>query len=128
MDHYGGKVELFTFNLAIVEALKTVQKDPFEPLFERGVHKGLVTGIAITPMRAILASVCEDKTFKLWDYSSDYKELFSHYFHESPNCVALHPYSFLCAVGFKEGMRIYFVLDDDIKLVFTENMKTCTAL
>jgi len=33
-------------------------------------------------MRSILASVSEDKSFKLWDYSSDYKELFCHYFHE----------------------------------------------
>ena len=79
-------------------------------------------------MRAIIATVCEDKTCKFWDYSNDFRELFSHYFHESPNCVALHPLSYLCAIGFKEGMRLYYVLDDDLKLVYTEAMKNCTAL
>ena len=38
IDNYHGKIELFTFNLAIVEALNTVQKDPFEPLFEKVFH------------------------------------------------------------------------------------------
>jgi WD40 repeat protein len=121
-------VELFTFNLAIVEALKTVQKDPFEPLFEKGVHRGSILNLAMSPMRAVIASVCEDKTCKFWDYSNDFKELFSHQFHETPNCVALHPLSFLCVIGFKEGMRLYYVLDDDLKLLYTENMKNCNAV
>lgn len=25
-------------------------------------------------------------------------------------------------------MKIYYVLDDDLKLVYTENMKSCTAI
>ena len=67
---------------------------PFEALVEKGVHKGSIIGLSLTPMRAILASVCEDKTIKLWDYSDDYKLVYSHYFIESPNCVALHPLSY----------------------------------
>ena len=80
-------------------------------------------------MRAVIATVCEDKTCKFWDYSNDFKELFSYYFYfETPNCIALHPLSFLAALGFKEGMKLYYVLDDDLKLVYTENMKNCTAV
>lgn len=78
LEQHGGKLELFTFNLAIVEALKSVEKDPFEPLFEKGVHRGQIYNLAITPMRSLMASVCEDRTIKFWDYSNDFRELFSH--------------------------------------------------
>lgn len=78
IEKYQGKIELFTFNLAIVEALRTVQKDPFEALFEKGVHRGSILGLATNPMRAVIATVCEDRTCKFWDYANDFKELFSH--------------------------------------------------
>ncbi|CAD8184741.1 unnamed protein product [Paramecium pentaurelia] len=128
LENYQGKLELFTFNLAIVEALKSVQKDPFEPLFEKGVHKGTIFNIATTPMRSIIASVCDDKNIKFWDYSNDFKEMFSHQFHETPLSVAIHPLSYQCAIGFKDGLRFYFILDDDLKLVHNETTKVCNAL
>lgn len=77
-----------------MEALKSVQKDPFEPLFEKGVHKGTIFNIATTPMRSIIASICDDKCIKFWDYSNDFKEMFSFQFHETPLSVAIHPLSY----------------------------------
>lgn len=33
------RVELLLFNLAVIDAIKTAYKDPFELLFEGGVHQ-----------------------------------------------------------------------------------------
>ena len=35
-----GKLEVFVFNVAMVDAIRSAYKDPFEAIFEKGVHKG----------------------------------------------------------------------------------------
>lgn len=100
---------MYTFNLAIVEALRTVHNEPFEALFDNGVHKGTINNVSVCPLRSVFASISEDRSFKLWEYGGSIKGLFTHQFNETPSCMALHPCSFMCAVGFKDSMRIYFV-------------------
>ena len=98
-----GRVEIYIFNIAVVDEFRTTYKDPFEPIFEKGVHKGQILNLAVSPTRSILLSLSSDKTCKLWEYGQEFKETFSHYFHETPLCLSLHPLSIQCAVGFKEG-------------------------
>jgi hypothetical protein len=73
MEQQGGRIELFTFNLGIVDALRNVQKDPFEGLNEKGVHRGVIYNICVNQMSAILCSVCEDRTMKIWSYGDSFK-------------------------------------------------------
>ncbi|EGR28381.1 WD repeat protein [Ichthyophthirius multifiliis] len=123
-----GKLEIYMFNLAVVDAIKSVQKDPFEPLFEQGVHKGSILDLSLCPTRSILVSVCEDKTTKFMDFGSEFRELISQFFHETPNCISIHPLNIQCAIGFKEGIKVFNILDDELKPSFTNNTKTCTAI
>ena len=81
------------FNLAVVDAIKSVQKDPYEPLFDKGVHKGAILDLNICPTRSFLISISEDKTAKLVDFNSEFKELISKFFPESPLSITIHPLS-----------------------------------
>ncbi|CAD8095102.1 unnamed protein product [Paramecium sonneborni] len=76
----------------------------------------------------LIASVCDDKNIKFWNYSNDFKEMFSHQFHETALRMAIHPLSYQCAIEFKDGLRFYFILDDDLTLVHNEATKVCNAL
>lgn len=60
------------FNLAVVDAIRAVQKDPYEPLFEMGVHKGTIVDLSICPTRSILASISDDKTTKIIDFNINF--------------------------------------------------------
>lgn len=97
------KLDLYIFNKAVVDAVKSVHKDPFEALYERGVHTGTIKAIAICPSKNIITSLAADRTLKFWEYGSENREIFSYFFHDHPQCVALHPLSIQIAVGFTEG-------------------------
>lgn len=122
------RLELCIFNIAVVDAIRTAYKDPFEPLFEKGVHKGNIVNLSITPTRSILASLGEDYYVKLWEYGQEFKGIYSEYFHESPLSISLHPLSIQIAIGFSEGVRVYYLLDDSLKEAHRDNLKDCTAV
>ena len=52
-----GRVELFIFNVAVVDAVKTILKDPFESLHPNGVHWGNLSAIDICPSRYLMLSL-----------------------------------------------------------------------
>ncbi len=97
------KLDLFIFNKAVVDAVKSVQRDPFEPLFEGGVHTGTIKTFALCPTKTIITSLAADKTLKFWEYGSENREIFTCFFHDHPQCVAIHPLAIQIAVGFSEG-------------------------
>ena len=127
-DKEFGRLELSIFNIAVVDAIRTAYKDPFEPLFEKGVHKGNILNLSTTPTRSIFASLGEDKYMKFWEYGQEFKGIFSEYFHEIPLCLCLHPLSIQVAVGFREGVRVYYILDDVLRFGYYDNVKDCTAI
>ena len=123
-----GRLEISIFNIAVVDAIRTAYKDPFEPLFEKGVHKGSILNIATTPTRSIFASLGEDKYMKFWEYGQEFKGFYSEYNHEIPLCLSLHPLSIQVAIGYREGMKVYYLLDESLRLGYYDNTKDCTAI
>ena len=47
-----GKLELFIFNIAIVDAIRSAYKNPFEAIFEKGVHKGNILSLSVCPSKS----------------------------------------------------------------------------
>lgn len=97
------KIDLYIFNKAVVDAVKTMHKDPFEPLFEKGVHTGSICSINMCPSKTMIASLGEDHNVKFWEFGHENRGLHSAYYHETPNCIALHPHSFQLAIGFRDA-------------------------
>ena len=65
---------------------------------------------------------------KFWEYGQEFKGIFSDYFHEIPLCLSLHPLSIQVAIGFSEGIRVYYILDDVLRIGRYDNAKDCTAI
>jgi hypothetical protein len=75
----------------------------------------------------------EDKTIRLYDFipaveKNKFKCVVSHNFIENPMCVAIHPFATQISVGFKEGLKIYYPIEDDLRQVFSDNLKGCHSL
>ncbi|KRX00028.1 WD40-repeat-containing domain [Pseudocohnilembus persalinus] len=130
-----GKLEHFIFDLGQIEALKQVQKNPFESIFEKGIHTDSITGIAMTDWRNIFCSISNDKHVKFWEYPAqtvgpnlEFKSLINQYFHDPPLSVAIHPTSVQCAIGFKDSLKFYYLGYNQIKNVASLSQKQCSAL
>jgi hypothetical protein len=72
-------------------------------------------GIEGSIARSIIVTLAKDKTCKFWEYGSEIKGIFSNTFIESPNCCSLHPLGNQLAIGFKDGLRIYYCLENELK-------------
>lgn len=122
------KVTIFYFNVAMHEAIKTPYKQPFEKLFDLDSHKAPILDLLTTANKNILVTFSEDRYVKFWDFNgSDLTGVFQHYFHEVPFCMSIHPHSNQCVFGFREGLKLYQILDDDLKHIYSEPLKQCTA-
>ena len=111
-------VEIYLFNYGIVEVINTALMDPFEVLFPNGVHKSRILEIELAPTKSVIVTLSEDKLVKVWEFGyhrGDFKCLYSITLHEIPMSVALHPMAYQCAIGFREGLKFYFVLENDLK-------------
>ena len=71
---------LYLFNKAVVDAVKSVHKDPFEPIFEKGAHSGAITKLAVVPSKTLIATLSDDNTMKVWEFGNDHREIFSFFF------------------------------------------------
>lgn len=49
-------------------AIENIKNEPYEALFENGVHKGGVINIAISVGRSLMASIGNEKSLKIWEY------------------------------------------------------------
>ena len=53
------------------------------------------------------------------------KDMFSLYTLSKNLCIDIHPIGFQVTLGFKEGFRVYFLLNDELKQVFENYCKQC---
>lgn len=75
-------------------------------------------GIECSIARSIIVTLASDKTCKFWEYGNEIKGLYSYEFLETPYCSSLHPLSNQLAIGFKDGLKIFYCLENELKPVF----------
>jgi WD40 repeat protein len=76
-----------------------------------------------------MLSLGEDKTFKLWNIGSEHQGLYSEFMFDNPLCATLHPYSIQCAIGYKDSVRIFYILEQKLKCVFNHPLsKMCRCV
>jgi len=123
-----GILDLFVFNSSLVNAIKVSYKEPFVCLNEYGPHSGPIKSIAVAPTKTVMATLSGDKTLKFWNYTASEKQLFSFDFIINEQCFDLHPLLIQCTVGFKEGIKIFFLLENDLKIAYESYSKSCKAI
>lgn len=123
-----GTLEPFIFNSSLVNAIKVSYKEPFEFIDPYGPHSGNIISVALCPSKSIIGTLSSDKTLKFWNYTASEKQMFSYEFHMSQQAFDIHPMSIQCAVGFKEGIKIYFMLENDLETAYKNFTKSCKAV
>lgn len=105
----------------------------------RGFHSGPITGIDIAVQRPIIVTCSqEDSTIRLWNYYTNKCELYREYFAHKDMMVveaakplltvAIHPSGYYLAAGFKDKIRIYHVLHDDLRIFRNIERKFCSKI
>ena len=125
------RIELYKFSLANAHALK---EPNFVPIFKNGNPLGGIMDISIAVSKNLVASVGADKYLRIWEYSmkksspmitttlpsdsleSNYKQLSWYFSKEVMNSVSIHPMGLQLAVGTREGIKVFYIIEDEIKL------------
>lgn len=126
-------IELVNFNSSLVNTIKNSSMEPFEFLYPHGSHSSAVLKAAVIPTKSILGTVSRDKTFKLWQYNGDHKQLMSfepNSFDFSNNiCMDMHPLGMQVAIATKDCLKIYYMVEGDMTPAYENyNKNFCTAL
>lgn len=136
------RTELYQFSLT--DAYDS--KDPnFKPIFKNGNPLGPMMDLAVSVSKNMVATVGADKYLRIFEYSSDasktsasmvpsdtletnYHQLCCYYSKEVLHSVSLHPMGFQLAVGTREGVKVFYLIEDGIKLAVELNGKVCKFL
>lgn len=105
----------------------------------RGFHSGPITCMDIAVQRPILVTCSQDdSTIRLWNYYTYKCELTREYFAHKEMMVveaakplltvAIHPSGYYVAAGFKDKIRIYHVLHDDLRIFRNIEGKHCSKI
>jgi len=126
-----GKLELYVFLLGEIDIVNATFKEPFECVLPKGINKGAVLDFAVSPCKSTFLQISEDKQCRVWEFKPEKKVFNCTYvmsLHENPLAIAMHPQSIQIALSFKESIKIYYLLEDELKLAFSESCRTSTAV
>ncbi|KAG3110508.1 hypothetical protein PI124_g6033 [Phytophthora idaei] len=115
--------ELVTFSMS---AIDTGQEDRIEycELIRHGHQIGPVLQVDVCVQRPIVVTCGTDKTVRVWNFELNHYELLSQC-PEEPTTVAVHPSGFQLVVAFKERVRIYQLLQENLRQVKELATKAC---
>eukprot|EP00760_Papus_ankaliazontas_P039396 PhM_4_TR9553/c0_g1_i1/m.15448 len=95
----------------------------FTPL-GNGFHKDYVTAMDACLQRPIVVTASIDHTVRIWNYQRKRVELVKNLEDEALS-IAVHPTGLRIVVGFKQGMNVYDVLQDDLHFCDELHVKSC---
>lgn len=72
--------------------------------------EGEVWGLGVHPSKPQFATVSDDKTLRIWDYSQGNKMVNFKELKQAARCVAYSPDGRALAIGQKDGMSPWFLL------------------
>lgn len=121
-------IELYEIDSAILEAINYSTNEAIKPLHDNGSLSGQIVDMSICQNRDIIAVLCADRLLKLFNYRGDEEELASITLMRNGLCLDLHPTGIQLAVGFNEGLKIFFVTGYELKECFENFNKQCRCV
>jgi WD40 repeat protein len=121
-------VELYEIDSAILEAINYSTNEAIRPLQENGTLSGQIVDMSICQNRDIVAVLCSDRLLKLFNYRGDEEELASITLMRNGLCLDMHPTGVQMAVGFNEGLKVFFVTGFELKECFENFNKQCRCV
>ena len=64
-----GRIDLYLFNIEMIDLFKSVNKSFFEPIFEQPVQRGAILDIAVCLGQSKIAVISDDRVLKIWEFT-----------------------------------------------------------
>lgn len=65
-----------------------------------------------------IAVLSDDRILKIWEFKvgkGKFKCVLQYSFVEVPYVMTMHPYGLQIAIGLKEGIKVYYPIEDDLR-------------
>ena len=118
-------VELGYILPTMLEAVNYSPKESFILLNHRAASGKPIIDVSLAENLDIMACLAEDRSIKLIETAKTGKDPLSAMLIRQGLAMDMHPGGRQCAIGFKEGLKIYFVLEGELKEVFESYSKLC---
>lgn len=120
-------IELFEIDSFILEAINYSSTESIRPLHDLGTFSNGVIDASISQCNDLIVGLSRDKFLKVMNYQNR-DEISSIVLPRKALCLDIHPSGFQIAVGFKEGLKIYFSTVAEIKEVNEKIGKECLSI
>ena len=125
LDDWGDqRIESFLVNMRKLESENTHSLSHLLP----SPHYGPVLDSSIAVSRHLLVTIGEDMYLKVWKRGKVWGGGPGVRLMDPPTAVSIHPEGFQVAVGSRESLKLFIVLEDDVALSVDKSVKTCNAV
>jgi len=148
------RLEMYYLNLHQLSVLKNVFTLPIKPVFPKGNTIGSILDMSVGVSKDLVVTVGEDKYIRVFEYAgasfsgdgisgnagavnqanpvssssaSQFNQISSIKSKENIYCIAIHPMGLQLAVGFKEKLKIFYLLEDEVKVAIDFQTKICQS-
>ncbi|EAR91430.2 WD repeat protein, putative (macronuclear) [Tetrahymena thermophila SB210] len=106
-------------------------QNSFTPVFNCGVLKGAIVDMSICHSKNIIVLISEDKQFLVFEFNQKqgcYKCSFIQSFSDQLYSVSIHPLFIQVAIGLKEELKVLYLVNSEMKQIYSELTKQCFAV
>ena len=92
------------------------------------MHSGSIIDFGVSTANRVMVSVSSDQMIKVHSLLPKIEDRFSLSTLSKNLSIDIHPIGFQIALGFKEGFRVYYYLNNDVKQIFETYCKQCNKV
>ena len=121
--------ECFIVNVPEIESIQTNALFPIKQLLDKGNPFGTIASVSLSTHRRTIATVGTDKAIRIWDFcDGKYKQTANTYYDGIMYDVSMHPLGIQLAIGTDDGVKIFYVLQEQARLAIEITGKECRTV
>lgn len=121
-------VEFFELDCAILEAINYSSTEAVRPLYANGTFSESILDAGIAQNSDVVVCLGSDRLVKLFNYRNEEEELASLTLLRDGLCIDIHPTGLQIAVGFKEGLKIFYATIGEMRETVEKVGKECSCV
>lgn len=121
--------ECFLVSITDLELIQNKSLLPVRQLIDKGNIYGNINNVSVATLRNCIATVGNDRFIRIWDFNNGrYRQSVNTLFETDINDVSIHPFGIQLAIGANEGIRVLYVLEEEIRLAIEVSGRPCMAV
>lgn len=122
-------IECFLVNVSEIEAMQANSMLPIRQLIDKGNTYGLINDISVSTLRNCIATAGSDRFIRIWDFAAGkFKQSVATMYETDLNDISLHPFGIQLAIAANEGIRVFYVLEEEVRLAVEISGRQCMAV